>query len=706
MTIVATFISGLPGQAKKIFNLFRIRTVYATRYSMYAALKHLLCSNITQLNNDTWRHFVVYCLILSGLLTSHSTLSANESLSGSAAANKVLNEQRYHYELAKIALSKKNYPQFQLHYAKLGNYPLVPYLDYSLAKRALNPLLLDQIDSFLLKYQNSYLADRLQRQLIYKLANAKRWKDFVYYYSDSIRSTELRCQYLYARIQLGNIDAYEQVPELWATPKSLPKKCDPLFASWKSFGGMTDEVIWTRFKRSMNKGKTSLARYTKSLMSSEYLRHAELYEKLRHSPELIKQYNTFQPTTPYMRDVIVYGIQRFARKKPLEALYHWQFYEALHRFNEQQIQDAKHGIVTRLTRKGYSSQAQALIKQSPSLRKKDVVERLIRNSLKEQNWNDVLYGIENLPAKLKDTGRWQYWRARAEAELKLDGAKERSKATFNTLSQERSFYGFLSSDILSKDYSFEHVLSQVADEVVETVGSRTALVRAKELWLTGYKSEAQAEWRYGTRDMSARELEAVGVLAQKWGWHNKSIHAMIEGNHWDHLDIRFPLAYKDEVKKISKKVDIEPTLIYAIARQESAFLETAKSPVGARGLMQVMPATAQETARKSGISHRTEDLYTAEHNITIGSYYLHELLKKFNGNRILAAAAYNAGPHRVTRWMSNTKDSLPYDIWIEIIPFKETRHYVQNVLAYSVIYSYRLGQPTRLVTEQEEKRPL
>ena len=111
-----------------------------------------------------------------------------------------------------------------------------------------------------------------------------------------------------------------------------------------------------------------------------------------------------------MRDVIVYGIQRFARKKPLEALYHWQFYEALHRFNETQTQNAKHSIVTRLTRAGFSDQARVLIKQSPSIRKKDVVERLIRGSLKQKNWSDVLYGIENLPKDLKESDRWRYWR--------------------------------------------------------------------------------------------------------------------------------------------------------------------------------------------------------------------------------------------------------------------------------------------------------
>ena len=180
---------------------------------------------------------------------------------------------------------------------------------------------------------------------------------------------------------------------------------------------------------------------------------------------------------------------------------------------------------------------------------------------------------------------------------------------------------------------------------------------------------------------------------------------MIAGKHWDHLDVRFPLAFKDHILEAADETALSPSFIFAVARQESAMSEQAKSSAGARGLMQLMPATAKQTARKRGIQHRTDDLYRAEHNIQLGSQYLDELLSQFNGNRILAAAAYNAGPHRVSTWRAN-QDLVDYDIWIETIPFKETRGYVQNVLTYAVIYSLRMGKPANLITKVEANQKL
>ena len=136
-------------------------------------------------------------------------------------------------------------------------------------------------------------------------------------------------------------------------------------------------------------------------------------------------------------------------------------------------------------------------------------------------------------------------------------------------------------------------------------------------------------------------------------------------------------------------------------------MHTAKSPAGAMGLMQLLPSTAQQTAKKNGLSFSKNDLLTPEKNITLGSHYLNHLLDVFDGNRILVAAAYNAGPSRVKQWLNKGKDAqLPYDVWIETIPFKETRGYVQNVLSFSVIYAYRLGQKQRFITPQEAVQQL
>jgi soluble lytic murein transglycosylase len=141
--------------------------------------------------------------------------------------------------------------------------------------------------------------------------------------------------------------------------------------------------------------------------------------------------------------------------------------------------------------------------------------------------------------------------------------------------------------------------------------------------------------------------------------------------------------------------------VYAITRQESAFMTDARSPAGATGLMQLMPVTARETARRFGIPlGSTQQILNPDTNIQLGAAYLSQVSKQFDGNRILATAAYNAGPTRVRQWLRGA-EHLEFDVWVENIPFDETRQYVQNVLTYSVIYGQKLDSPRPLIEPHE-----
>ena len=143
------------------------------------------------------------------------------------------------------------------------------------------------------------------------------------------------------------------------------------------------------------------------------------------------------------------------------------------------------------------------------------------------------------------------------------------------------------------------------------------------------------------------------------------------------------------------------SLLYAVSRQEGALYPRAESPVGAPGLMQLMPGTAKETASKLGVPYRNpEQLFDPTLNVRLGSAYLKRLLDVYDGNRILATAAYNAGPGRVKRWREQSRNR-PMDVWVESIPYKETRNYVQNVLSFDLIYQHKLQQPLRFMSERE-----
>lgn len=612
-----------------------------------------------------------------------------------------LAEQRYHYELAKSALEKKRLAEYQKHYALLGDYPLVPYLDYTQLKQSLHQLPFDEIDKFLATNEDTFLAFRVREQVLHILASRKRWTEFDKYYRPDMNQKALQCFHLYSRIAQGDQTAYNEVALIWSEGKSQPTACNPLFDKWRKNGGLTDEIAWKRFNDAMKHNRASLARFVSKVMNAESRAYAERYLDVHANPHRVKDLRQFAEQSLRNQEIISHGIKRLAVKDPLNTLKLWERYEAQQLFPQEISVDTKVFLANRLALKDYTAEAEALIQQSAELRQTEVLERLAREALRNQDYTKVLQWISYMDAAAQASDRWQYWRARAQDELNITETDLPSTQIYEALSTRRSFYGFLAADILKREYALEDNPGVITMSTTLIVQNMPALKRTKELWLKGNFSEAQAEWQYATRLMSPRELAAAGRIAQKWGWYNKAIMAMISGNVWDDLDVRFPLAYRETVEQVSSKTKVDSILIYAIARQESAFAEKARSSAGALGLMQIMPGTARQTARKTGIKHEDRYLLDPEYNINLGSHYLNELLKQFKGNRILAAAAYNAGPHRVNTWIKRTPLNVPYDVWIESIPFSETRGYVQNVLAFSVIYAYRMGQPGELITPNE-----
>jgi len=180
------------------------------------------------------------------------------------------------------------------------------------------------------------------------------------------------------------------------------------------------------------------------------------------------------------------------------------------------------------------------------------------------------------------------------------------------------------------------------------------------------------------------------------------VQATIYGRMWEHLSLRFPLAFAETFKSFGQQRELSVTTMMALARQESALNPQAMSPVGARGLMQLMPATAKETAGKLNYKYAgSSSLFEPEVNIRLGSGYLKMMLERYDNNRIFAFSAYNAGPGRVTSWRKISDGKLDVFAFMETIPFGETRGYVQNVLMFEVYYDKLTNQPVQLLTTEE-----
>ncbi|MEO5606571.1 MAG: lytic transglycosylase domain-containing protein, partial [Polaromonas sp.] len=220
----------------------------------------------------------------------------------------------------------------------------------------------------------------------------------------------------------------------------------------------------------------------------------------------------------------------------------------------------------------------------------------------------------------------------------------------------------------------------------------------------GLRSEGVREWNYATNlhlngGMGERELLAAAQFACDRQIWDRCINTSERTSSVADFDQRFPMPFRDTVVKRAQSIDLDPSYVYGLIRQESRFIMDARSGVGASGLMQVMPATARWTAKKIGLDGFTpEQINDRETNITIGTAYLKLALDDLGGSMPMAAAAYNAGPGRPRVWRGQAGGLvLDAAIWAENVPFAETRDYVKKVLSNATNYAAILtGQPQSL----------
>ena len=231
------------------------------------------------------------------------------------------------------------------------------------------------------------------------------------------------------------------------------------------------------------------------------------------------------------------------------------------------------------------------------------------------------------------------------------------------------------------------------------------MARVRELMYWNMDNTARSEWANLVTSKTKDQQAQLARYAFNQHWWDLSVQATIAGKLWDQLEERFPLAYNDLFTRYISGKDIPQSYAMAIARQESAWNPKAGSPVGARGLMQIMPGTATHTVSMFSIPGYSgpSQLLDPEMNINIGTSYLQYVYQQFGNNRIFASAAYNAGPGRVRTWRGNSGGRIDAVAFIESIPFSETRGYVKNVLSYDAYYRYFMGQKDTLLSDAEWK---
>ncbi len=656
-------------------------------------------------------------LFLSVEVQAKLTITVTNPNSGDAVtttseinANQQLIKQRQLYKRIDKDLQRGSTTSFIALGDGLKSYPLYPYLQYTHISQNIKLSNEGAIADFLADFPTVPASKTLRKRWLKLLYRRQRWSLFLSYYDPAIASTAQQCQYQYARYKSDLQEAaLLDALALWNVGKSQPKACDSLFKLLIDKDKITEAIAWQRYTRAVLNHKFQLARYIERFfVSQNYKNNAAFYLAVDRKPSRVGDYARLGDDSADNRAIIEHGISHLARQNATQAMKHWARYRQSHSFDEAAQGRMLPHLVKGLHKQKYDAAALGYLNDNIALADSKLLEWQLRILLRAEDWDTLKQWIANLPEPIRTEQRWRYWQARAQLMTSSDmDVIDRAKTTFRELSRFRSFYGFLASDRVGNPYRMAETPLALKVTDVDTLANTPAMLRVRELFAQDKNLSARREWYAATKNLTPEQLLIAAQLAQQQQWHQQAILAMAKARYWDDIDIRFPLPYRPIFEQQAHKVDLPLTLVFAIARQESTFAADVTSPAGARGLMQLMPATAKHVARKHKIRYKSrQQLFDPEKNISLGSRYFKDMMLRFNNNRILSIASYNAGPHRVSGWRKKTGGKLPYDAWIETIPFNETRQYVQNVLAYTLIFAHHLDQKQPLLSPAEKQQLL
>ncbi len=659
--------------------------------------------------------------------------------------------QRQLYQQALTALSNKHNKTYRKLKSQLTTYPLHLYLTYKeiTAQIKSGKAKTKEVKHFLKQNQDTPLEKKLRTLWLSHLGHKKHWKQFLKFYQPS-SNRKMKCFYYTALLKQKKYEqAYTGAKILWLVGHSQPDACDTLFATWIKSSAFKSKYYWERAQIALSQKNFQLAQYLSKSMHKAQKEKTQLWIKTYRQPMLLKNSKLYQPAQAVDQQIILMGLQKLLRQDTAAFEQIWPTYRDKITRTSKHYQTFSH-FVARWYSYHYDPKAWGWLHEAdPKLQDYELIQRRIRMSLKEQDWARLHAWLLSLPLQYSQELSWQYWLCRAELEqikknaisqltvkLRLPPTAIETPIEANlqaphqafisrllqatpinnnlnehwhlhnrllnlrdkleTLSETRSFYGFLASNMLNKQLSLNYAKYTSSTQQLQHIIKQPGITRALELFLLKDFPNARSEWIYATNGFSKQKKSVAAKIAHLWGWDNQAIHTAAFSSHKDDLNIRFPQAYKDQVIEHARKNGLSEDWIFSLIRQESAFMPDARSSVGALGLMQIMPRTAQHIARNNGYNHSGKyALLNPKHNIKFGTSYLAELLEQLDGSLPMATAAYNAGLRRAKNWRPITAPE-PGDIWVETIPIRETREYVKNIMTYQAIYRHHLNQAVQL----------
>jgi soluble lytic murein transglycosylase len=575
--------------------------------------------------------------------------------------------------------------------ASLRSYALYPYLQAArlgqalAAARASVPATLDdQIAAFLRANEGEPVAQDLRRNWLTSLAGRARWSDFLGFHRVASDGAALRCQGFTARIELQRTEGLAaEVTQAWLTPRSLPD-CERAFDWLRSTGSLDDVLTEQRVRLALEDGNADFARQIARPLPAErtapLLQWAALLENPRRELDALLA----APGAAAEDRALLDSWTKLARADRAAA---GQRFEKLLRARKLDRRAASPFALALALALSWDRDADAL-KYFARVDSSDfddtAREWQARAALWAHDWKQVSRSIAAMSEATRRTARWRYWAARVAAH---EGNDASARQQYESILAEDNYYSAMAAARLKRRIAPNPKDAPLDAAEIASIENLPPFLRARELRLCGLVNNAQVEWRFGQDSLPPTARPQAIHLAARWGWHDQVVTIATGERVFNDYALLYPRPYDTEVAAAAKVSDLPANVIYGVIRQESLYRSDAVSTANARGLMQLLPDTARRTARKWKQPAPSDTaLFDPAVNVVLGAAHLKELLDLFGGQLPVALAGYNAGPGAAQRWLPPR--AMDPDIWIENIPYNETRTYVLRIFWHSLVFAW------------------
>ena len=576
--------------------------------------------------------------------------------------------------------------RFARHAADLEDHRLAPWLDYWRIAMRLEDAAPEDVRAFLSRHRGTYVAELLRGDWLRLTGKRGDWQEFNREVKAWPRDDlEVRCYAWMARLEREDDSALAEARAMWLVPSELPEGCARLADTMVARERISVTEVWRRVRVLFENGQITAAKTALGYLP----RKAAPDERLL--AEAARQPKSFFARLPKnlerrpAREVAVLAALRYARNDPRAAA------AALQAGLEKRLPRADvEYLWSRIAHEAAREHLPEALDWYARAGDAELDDHALawkaRAALRAGQWGVVREAIDRMSAAARHESTWTYWYARA---LAAEGETDGSRAHFLRIAGQPDFYGLLATEELGYVVTPPEAMHEPSDEEVEAAGRDPGLARALELIRLGMRTEGVREWLFAIRTLDDERLLAASELARRAGVYDRAISTADRTERLHNFALRYPVPFRDVFGEYARSQGLDEAWVMGLVRQESRFIAEARSSQGAAGLMQVMPRTARFVAAKIGMrNYRPASVTDIETNVTLGTGYLKMVLDQL-GHPVLASAAYNAGPSRARRWRDPER-SLEGAIYVETIPFGETRDYVKKVTANAVFYAAML----------------